>query len=82
VKVYNDRGAVICIAEVTERIRPGVVHCYESNADYVPLGEPGESPEKSGAINLLTPHRFLSKNANGMAPNSALVEVERWEGSR
>jgi trimethylamine-N-oxide reductase (cytochrome c) len=82
VKVYNDRGAVICIAEVTERIRPGVVHCYQASAAYDPIGEPGESPDRGGSVNLLTPHRFLSKNANGMAPNSALVEVERWEGSR
>ena len=42
VKVYNDRGAVICIAEVTERIRPGVVHAYESSGVYEPLGEPGD----------------------------------------
>jgi len=82
VKVYNDRGAVICIAEVTERIRPGVVHCYQASAAYDPIGEPGESPDRGGSVNLLTPHRFLSKNANGMAPSSALVEVERWEGSR
>ena len=29
VKVYNDRGAVICAAKVTERIRPGTVHGWE-----------------------------------------------------
>ena len=80
VKVYNDRGAVLCAAQVTERIRPGVVHSYESSATYEPIGEPGESPDRGGCINLLTPHRFISKNACGMAPNSCLVEVEKWRG--
>jgi len=80
VKVYNDRGAVLCIAEVTERVRPGVVHSYEASAIYEPLGEPGKAIDKGGCINLLTPSRFLSKNACGMAPNSCLVEVEKWEG--
>ena len=26
VKAFNDRGAVICAAQVTERVRPGTVH--------------------------------------------------------
>jgi len=78
VKVYNDRGAVLCVAQVTERVRPGVVHSYESCAVYDPVGEPGESPDRGGCINLLTPSRFISKNACGMAPNSCLVEVEKW----
>jgi trimethylamine-N-oxide reductase (cytochrome c) len=80
VEVYNDRGAVICIAEVTERIRPGVVHAYMGSAVYDPIGEPGESPDRGGCINLLTPSRLMSKNASGMAPNSCLVEVRKLEG--
>jgi trimethylamine-N-oxide reductase (cytochrome c) len=80
VKVYNDRGAVICVAEVTERIRPGVVHTYMGSAVYDPIGEPGESPDRGGCINLLTPSRLMSKNASGMAPNSCLVEVRKFEG--
>ncbi|MFC1908863.1 molybdopterin-dependent oxidoreductase [Chloroflexota bacterium] len=80
VKIYNDRGAVLCIAQVTERIRPGVVHSYSSSAKYDPL-EPGKagSIDKGGCINLLTPSRMLSKNAPGMAPNSCLVEIVKWE---
>ncbi|RLI35924.1 pyrogallol hydroxytransferase large subunit [Candidatus Bathyarchaeota archaeon] len=77
VKVYNDRGVVLCAAQVTGRIPPGVVHSYESCAEYQPIGEPGESPDRGGCINLLTPHRFISKNACGMAPNSCLVEIEK-----
>jgi len=80
VKVYNDRGSVLCIAVVTERVRPGVVHSYQASAKYDPLepGKPG-SIDRGGCLNLLTPSRLLSKNAPGMAPNSCLVEVCKWE---
>jgi trimethylamine-N-oxide reductase (cytochrome c) len=77
VNVYNDRAVVICAAQVTERVPSGMVHSYESCAVYDPIGEPGESPDRGGCINLLTPHRFISKNACGMAPNSCLVEIEK-----
>jgi len=79
VKAYNDRGIVLCAAQVTERVPPGVAHSYESCAVYEPTGEPGESPDRGGCINLLTPHRFMSKNASGQAPNSCLIEVENIE---
>ena len=77
VNVYNDRGVVICAAQVTERVPAGIVHSYESSAVYDPIGEPGKSPDRGGCINLLTNHRFISKNACGMAPNSCLVEIEK-----
>lgn len=82
VKVYNDRGSVLCAATVTERIRPGVVHSCCSSGEYDPMGELGSpnSVDRGGCINLLTPSRFMSKNASGMAPNSCLVEVEKWSG--
>ena len=79
VKAYNDRGGVLLAAQVTERIPPGIVHSYESCSVYDPLGEPGESIDRGGCINLLTPHRFISKNACGQAPNSCLIEIEKWE---
>ena len=44
VEVFNDRGSVICAAELTERIRPGVVHAYHASAVYDPVGEPGRHP--------------------------------------
>ena len=79
VKAYNDRGTVLLAAQVTERVPPGVVHSYESCAIYEPIGEPGESPDRGGCINLLTPHRYMSKNACGQAPNSCLIEIEKWK---
>jgi molybdopterin guanine dinucleotide-containing S/N-oxide reductase-like protein len=79
VKLYNDRGAVLCIAEVTERMRLGVVHAYYGSGKYDPL-EPGnpDSIDRGGCVSILTPSRLLSKNAPGMAPNSCLVEIEKW----
>ena len=79
-KLYNDRGAVLCVAQLTERIRPGIVHSYASSARYDPL-EPGKpnSVDQGGCINLLTSSRMLSKHAPGMTPNSCLIEVAKWE---
>jgi molybdopterin guanine dinucleotide-containing S/N-oxide reductase-like protein len=81
VRLHNDRGAVLCIADVTERMRRGVVHSYYGSGKYDPV-EPGnpDSLEKGGCVAILTPDRMLSKNVPGMAPNSCLIEVEKWEG--
>ena len=80
VRAFNDRGSVILAAQVTERLRRGTVHSYESCADYLPLGTPGESPDRAGCINLLTSKRHVTPTSVGMAPNSCLVQVEEWEG--
>jgi len=81
IKVFNDRAVVLGIAQVTERVKPGVIHCYTSSGRYEPL-EPGKaySPDRGGCINLLTSMRFMSKNAPGMACNSCLVEIAKWNG--
>ncbi len=81
VKLYNDRGTVLGIAVVTERMRPGVVHSYEGSSLYDPI-EPGNpaSPDRGGCVNILTPSRLMSENVVGMAPNSCLVEISKWEG--
>jgi molybdopterin guanine dinucleotide-containing S/N-oxide reductase-like protein len=80
VRLYNDRASVLGIAHVTERVRPGVVHSYEGSAKYDPL-EPGKagSTDRGGCVNMLTPGRLMSKNVPGMAPNSCLIEIARWE---
>jgi len=84
VKVFNDRGAVICAAQVTERIRPGTVHSYESSAVYEPLGEPGSSPDRGGCVNQLTSSRMMIRKSHSHAANSCLVQIEPWkaEGGR
>ena len=80
VKVFNDRGAVICAAQVTERLNKGTVHSYESSANYDPVGEPGYSPDRGGCINQLTPGRMMIEKSHSHAANSCLVQVESWRG--
>ena len=81
IKLFNDRGTVLCIAVVTERVRPGVVHSFGCSAKY-DLLEPGnpDSPDRGGCVAVLTPGRMLSKNAPGMAALSCLVQVAKWAG--
>ncbi len=80
VRLYNDRGSVLCIAVVTDRVRPGVIHSYASAAHYDPL-QPGDptSIDRGGCVSILTPARMMSKNVPGMTPNSCLIEIEKWE---
>jgi molybdopterin guanine dinucleotide-containing S/N-oxide reductase-like protein len=81
VKLYNDRGTVLCIAVITERVPAGIIHSYGSSANYDPL-EPGNavSVDRGGCVNILTSSRMMSQNAPGMTPNSCLIEIEKWEG--
>ena len=80
VKLYNDRGAILGAALLTERVKRGTILTYQAGAKYDPLepGKPG-SIDRGGCTNLLTPSRFVSKNAPGMACNSTCVEIEKWE---
>ena len=80
VKIYNDRGAVVCAAALTQRLPRGVLHAYESSACYDPLGEPGYSLDVGGCINQLTPKRSMAKKVTGTAANSCLVDVLPWDG--
>ncbi|MFH0728734.1 MAG: molybdopterin-dependent oxidoreductase [Pseudomonadota bacterium] len=79
VKIFNDRGEVICSAQVTERVQPGTVHSYESSSSYDPIGEPGNSPDRGGCINLLTSKRPIIKKSHSTSAMSSLVQIERWK---
>jgi trimethylamine-N-oxide reductase (cytochrome c) len=80
VKLYNDRGAILGVAQLTQRVKEGTVFLYQAGAKYDPLqpGKPG-SIDRGGCSNLLTPSKMVSKNAPGMACNSTCVEIEKWE---
>ena len=80
VKLFNDRGAVICAAQLTERLRPGIIHSRQASAVYEPIGKPGESADRGGCINLLTPKRTQSLKTHSAAYNSCLIEIEKWDG--
>ncbi len=74
VKVFNERGIVLCGAYVTERITPGVAYVdHGSRMDPIDAGY----IDRGGAINLITPHGNTSKNATGMVTSGFLVEVEK-----
>jgi len=78
VKVFNDRGKVICAADVSAMIAPGVVKSFEASAEYKMVVVAGEAVEIGGCLNTLTPSRSQIKGTSSMSPNSCLVEVERW----
>ena len=80
VKVFNGRGAVLCAALLTERLRTGVAQGYESSAVYEPMGEPGRSVDRGGCLNLLSPRRSQVKNSHSMSNGTAMVEVVPWDG--
>jgi molybdopterin guanine dinucleotide-containing S/N-oxide reductase-like protein len=81
VKLYNDRGAVICAARLTERLMPGVIHCRQASAVYDPLGAPGTSADRGGCVNLLTSKQMQTKKVHSAAYNSCLIEIEKWDGA-
>ena len=73
VKAYNERGAVLGGAYVTERIMPGVVYMdHGARCDWIIPGE----LDRGGAINLICPTGIISKRCVGMATSGYLVEVE------
>ena len=74
VKIYNERGAVLGGAYVTERLRTGVAY-MDHGARWDPI-IPGKL-DRGGAINTITPHNVTSKKATGMVSSGFLVEVAR-----
>ncbi|PDQ22816.1 Asp-tRNA(Asn)/Glu-tRNA(Gln) amidotransferase GatCAB subunit C [Mesorhizobium sanjuanii] len=81
VRVFNDRGAILAGAVLTDSIRPGVIQ-IATGAWYDPE-TPGEigSLDKHGNPNVLTPDRGTSKLAQGPSAQNTLVEVARFEGA-
>jgi biotin/methionine sulfoxide reductase len=78
VRVFNDRGAILSAAVLSEETRPSVIR-ISTGAWYDPA-EPGRigSLEKHGNPNVLTPDRGTSKLAQGPIAHSALVEIELY----
>jgi trimethylamine-N-oxide reductase (cytochrome c) len=73
IKVYNDRGAFLAGAYVTERIMPRVVS-VDHGAKYDPI-VPGEL-DRGGASDTICPRKTTSRNATGIATSGYLVEIE------
>ncbi len=80
VRVFNDRGAILAGAVLTDDLRPGVVQ-IATGAWYDPA-EPGKigSLDKHGNPNLLTLDKGTSRLAQGPSAQTTLVQVERFVG--
>ncbi|MBQ2681387.1 MAG: dehydrogenase, partial [Eggerthellaceae bacterium] len=73
VKVYNDRGTVLCGAKISERILPQSVMVNKgSRSDPITSGL-----DRGGNINLISPAGPISKHCYGFAVSGYLVAVEK-----
>ena len=80
VRVFNDRGAILAGAVLTDDIRPGVIQ-ISTGAWYDPV-EPGAigSLDKHGNPNVLTLDKGTSRLAQGPSAQTTLVQVEKFVG--
>lgn len=79
VRMFNDRGSVLGVARLTNRLTPETIHCYSSSGIYNPVVYGEITTDKGGCTNLLTPSRLMGEKVPGMAPNSCLIDIEKAE---
>jgi len=81
VRVHNARGAFLAGLKIDEGLRPGVV-VIATGAWYDPLarGTIG-TLDVHGNPNVVTTDRAASRLSQGCAAQTALVEVEKYEGA-
>ncbi len=76
VRVFNDRGQILCGVKTTPRLIGKVV--WISYGSWWDLLEPKPGAlDRGGEANFLTPGRGMSEHHIGTAFNSTLVEVEK-----
>ena len=80
VRIFNDRGATLAAATISDGIRDGVIK-LPTGAWYDPHepGHPG-TLEKHGNPNALTVDKGTSSLGQGPIAHTTLVEVERYDG--
>ncbi len=79
VRVFNQRGACICGALVSDRIRRHVIR-ISTGAWFDPMPDDGQLLCKHGNPNVLTLDKGTSSLAQGPVAHSCLVEVEKLKG--
>jgi anaerobic selenocysteine-containing dehydrogenase len=81
VRVFNDRGSVLCGVTITTEIRPRVVMIHEGSW-YRPV-EDGRigSIDRGGCANSLTAQRGTSQLAQGPVCHDSLVQIEKYTGT-
>ncbi len=80
IRLWNNRGSVVCAAQITDRLRPGVISASTASAEYRPVGEPGKSTDLGGCINMLNPSKAIARKTHGIRPNTTLIQIEKWTG--
>lgn len=79
VRIFNDRGACLAAAVVSDAVRAGVVQ-IATGAWFDPASPDEDRPlEKHGNPNVLTPDRGTSRLAQACSAHSCLVEIERFD---
>jgi molybdopterin guanine dinucleotide-containing S/N-oxide reductase-like protein len=74
VKLFNERGSVLCGARVFERIKPGVTYVdHGARVDYIIPGK----LDRGGAINTISPDWIISEHCGGQATSGYLIEIEK-----
>ncbi|MFE1319720.1 molybdopterin-dependent oxidoreductase [Kitasatospora phosalacinea] len=79
VRIFNDRGACLAGARISDRLRPGVLR-LPTGAWFDPV--PGTEPPlcAHGNPNALTADLPSSRLSQGCTGQHALVQLERWTG--
>ncbi len=81
VRVFNDRGALLAGAVVSDGLMPGTVQ-LTNGAWYDPVDPAADgSLDKHGNANVLTLDRGTSRLGQATMANTALVEVELFRGA-
>ncbi len=79
-RVYNERGACLAAARLSDRIRRGVIR-LSTGAWFDPEDAGSNTPlEKHGNPNALTLDIGASKLSQGCIAQTCLVEIERFDG--
>jgi len=80
VKIYNERGIVLAVAYVTEKVIPGNARIdHGARIDPIATGEDGVWIDRGGSPNLITPTMPISENCTGHTVSGYLVEVEKLD---
>ena len=81
IRIFNDRGATLASAVITDAVRQGVI-VLPTGAWYDPLDPTDpQSMDTHGNPNVLTRDVGSSALAQGTSAHSTLVEVERFRGT-
>ena len=79
VRLFNDRGACLAAAELTDSVAPGVAQ-LSTGAWFTPVDDPTGPLCVQGNPNVLTADHGTSRLAQGSIGQLTMVEAERYDG--